>query len=836
VAATIAGTGAAANGQRRGVAPDAHLLIGKVLGDTGDGYESDVIKGMEWAASKAKIVSMSLGSPADDTADPDSDPVAKAADDLTAEYGTLFVVAAGNDGPGADTVESPGIAPAVLTVGAVDAGDKPADFSSRGGSLLKPDIAAPGVDTISARAAGTTLGSPVDALYTAASGTSMATPHVAGAAADLLQKHPDWAPARLKAALTSTAHAVTGSVYQVGAGRLDVGTAVTATVAADDSGVAFGRIAPGSTQVTKKLSWTNTGSSPVTLRLSATFADHAGHDSGAVRVPASVTVPAGGSASATLTLDPGRLSTAGYYTGAVTAQAGGVTLRTPLGAFAEPETHTLTLKATPLPDAPEGETSVVVFVLNLDDPNTFQAFPDFDESGVATVPVAAGRYVVLGVVEAGETNSDAVRIALAGTSEVNVDRDTTLSLDASKAEPVKIAAPGAAKMSDMLLQTERGTADGIWDFQVNNPALYSTPIDAPKTGTFDVYVGGRVSSDDGTKVYNLLHDLGSRVRAKIDYTADQKEFARIDERFHALGGDTTTPVTHGRRSVTPAGFLADQTFEDVAAGSARTDYVTATGGVRWQDEAGSANDTVGWLPQETVRAYSPGGVYAEDWMRQPIRPGPYSATGETASICAPQPVTRASGNIHVELVTLQDRIDGFDCTAGLIDDQIAQTMKLYAGDRLAGTSTQSHRDFSVPAEAGTYRLVYDVDASKVTPVSTHTSTTWTFRSKPGETRVPLMTIDYALPLDLLNHPNGDTATFTVARVKGAATATATGLKLWTSLDDGKTWAAADVSGTNGKYTAKLPQVTKNQAVSLRAQATDNGGGQIDQTIIRALTP
>jgi hypothetical protein len=222
-------------------------------------------------------------------------------------------------------------------------------------------------------------------------------------------------------------------------------------------------------------------------------------------------------------------------------------------------------------------------------------------------------------------------------------------------------------------------------------------------------------------------------------------------------------------------------------------------------------------------------------MRQPIRPGPYSATGETASECAPRPVTRASGNIHVELVTLQDRIDGFDCTPGLIDDQITQTMKLYAGDDLAGTGTHSYGDFGVPAKAGSYRLVYDVDASKFTPVSTKTSTTWTFRSKPGETRVPLLTVDYALPLDLLNHPNGDTATFTVARVKDAATATATGLKLWTSLDDGKTWTAAVVTGTNGKYTAKLPQVTKDQAVSLRVQATDNGGGQIDQTIIRAYT-
>jgi subtilisin family serine protease len=843
VAATIAGTGTAAHGERKGVAPDARLLIGKVLDNYGDGYESDVIKGMEWAASKAKIVNMSLGGFADNTADPDSDPVAKAADDLTAQYGTLFVVAAGNDGPDRDTVSSPGVAPAALTVGAVDAEDRPADFSSRGGSLLKPEIAAPGVATISARAAGTTLGTPVDANYTAASGTSMATPHVAGAAADLLQKHPDWTPARLKAALTSTTDPVAGGVQRVGAGRLDVGAAVAATVTADDSGVAFGRIAHGSTQtVTKKLSWTNTGSSPVTLRLSAAFTDHAGHDPGAVRVPASVTVPAGGSASATLTLDPSRLSTAGDYTGAVTAQAGGVTLRTALGAFAEPETHTLTLKATPYPGTPDGNAFPYVGVLNLDDPNTFRAVPDFDASGVATVPLAAGRYVVLGWIDSYATKWDVYRTTLVGSSEVDLDRDATLALDASKSEPVKIAAPGAPKMSDVMIDTERGTADGIWSLGVIanastiTPSVYSTPIDAPRTGTFDVYVGGRALSDDGTKVYDLLHNIGSRVPEKIDYTADPDEMARVDERFHARGGDTSALVFQKRYGVTPAGFLATEVEGRFAAGSARTDYVTATPGVRWLGEAGQQKgEDLGWTVQEAVRKYSAGSVSAEEWIRQPIRPGPYSATGEAFSGCAPRPVTRAPGNVHVELVVLQDRIDGFDCTVDLIDPQIDQTMKLYAGGSLAGTASRSYGDFTVPRAADTYRLVYDVDASKLTPVSTKTSTTWTFRSKPGETRVPLLTVDYALPLDLLNHPSGDTATFTVARVKGAATATATGLKLWTSLDDGKTWTSAAVTGTNGKYTAKLPQVTKSQAVSLRVQATDNGGGMIDQTIIRAYT-
>jgi subtilisin family serine protease len=123
---------------------------------------------------------MSLGGwePSDGT-----DPMSLALDALTAEHGTLFVVAAGNDGPFDGTVSSPAAAASALTVGAVDRGDALADFSSRGPLVntraAKPELVAPGVDIVAARAAGTSLGTVVDARYTSLSGTSMAAPHAA---------------------------------------------------------------------------------------------------------------------------------------------------------------------------------------------------------------------------------------------------------------------------------------------------------------------------------------------------------------------------------------------------------------------------------------------------------------------------------------------------------------------------------------------------------------------------------------------------------------------------------------------------------------------------------
>ncbi|MFI6757512.1 S8 family serine peptidase, partial [Micromonospora sp. NPDC050417] len=127
VASTVAGTGAASGGSRRGVAPGASLLVGKVLDDNGSGYESWIISGMEWAAAQgAAVVSMSLGG----TPGEGGDPLSEAVDRITAESDTLFVVAAGNEGTDY-SVGTPGTAASALTVGAVDRDESLAPFSSR---------------------------------------------------------------------------------------------------------------------------------------------------------------------------------------------------------------------------------------------------------------------------------------------------------------------------------------------------------------------------------------------------------------------------------------------------------------------------------------------------------------------------------------------------------------------------------------------------------------------------------------------------------------------------------------------------------------------------------
>ncbi|GDY52134.1 hypothetical protein SVIO_027570 [Streptomyces violaceusniger] len=296
VADTIVGSGAASDGKYKGVAPGAQLLVGKVLDDTGSGQESWIISGMEWAAnSGAKIVSMSLGG----TASGPSDVMSQTVDELSAATGTLFAIAAGNTGPSGKTIGTPGIADSALTVGAVDKSDNLASFSSRGPRTgdyaVKPEITAPGVSITAARAAGTSMGTPVNDYYTTASGTSMATPHVAGAAALVAEAHPDWTGQQIKADLASTAKTMTDATpFEQGDGRVDAVRAVEQGVFATPT-LSFGKFDDGDNDVvTKDITYTNTTDHAVELTVASSLTDLA-LGSGTVTVPANgtATVPVG---------------------------------------------------------------------------------------------------------------------------------------------------------------------------------------------------------------------------------------------------------------------------------------------------------------------------------------------------------------------------------------------------------------------------------------------------------------------------------------------------------------------------------------------------------------
>jgi subtilisin family serine protease len=225
VAGIVAGNGVASNGLYTGVAPEASIIAAKVLRGDGSGSMSDVMAGVDWAAQNgAQVINLSLG--ADENGD-GNDALSQICDAAVAR-GVVVCVAAGNAGPGPSTLGTPGCARDVITVGASDQSDNVAGFSSRGPTTdnrVKPDLCFPGVAIAACRAAGTSMGQTINDYYTAASGTSMATPHCAGACALLLQADPTRTPQAIKELLMGSAKDLQTDIYAQGSGRAQVNEA-----------------------------------------------------------------------------------------------------------------------------------------------------------------------------------------------------------------------------------------------------------------------------------------------------------------------------------------------------------------------------------------------------------------------------------------------------------------------------------------------------------------------------------------------------------------------------------------------------------------------------------
>lgn len=185
-AGVICGSARPAGGVRYGVAPQVSLIVGKVLGDDGRGWDDDIVNAMDWAVDEgARVISMSLGA-----AREVNQPFSALYEDLAQNFaqttpGVLIVAAAGNESqrPGrVNPVGNPAACPSIMSVAAVDEQNLVAWFSCAGMDAVGAvDIAGPGVDVVSAKPGGSTQ---------LMSGTSMATPHVAGLAALYLQKNP----------------------------------------------------------------------------------------------------------------------------------------------------------------------------------------------------------------------------------------------------------------------------------------------------------------------------------------------------------------------------------------------------------------------------------------------------------------------------------------------------------------------------------------------------------------------------------------------------------------------------------------------------------------------
>ncbi|GIG88335.1 S8 family serine peptidase [Plantactinospora endophytica] len=850
VASTIAGTGAASDGRNKGVAPGARLLDGKVCVVYGC-LDSWILAGMQWAVEQgASVVNISLGG----TDTPEVDPVEQAVQSLTERHGTLFVISAGNEGADA-TIGSPASAEAALTVGAVNRADELAWFSSRGPRLgdggLKPDLTAPGVDIVAANSRDASDG-PTGQPYVTMSGTSMATPHVAGAAAILAQRHPEWTAGALKATLMASARPRSGlSAYAQGAGRVDVARAVGQTVRADPPSVGFGlQMWPPTDDVpmAKTVTYHNRGSAPVTLALTAEGTGPDGRPAPAGMFTSSattVTVPAGGSAQVTLTADTRVGGPTGYYTGRLVGTADGLVVQTPFAIEREAESYPLTLVHTNR--AGKATDDYYTVLHRLDEPDGIGGYEPYDADGTVTIRLPKGRYALVSAVN--DRDGANRETSLLAQPALELTAATTVAVDGRRAKPVSATSPRPdATPLFFTVAAEIEIATGTGGIVVGGD---------PAGGTYTGLLGGGGTIVPGfvNRVYGMWERAGTTAEAPSPYqynlawyakgtmfdgfrgTVRPGELATVRARYDRGAYGDGVRLLVGEFPVMP-GF-SDSSLSrmvEFEAPFARTEYFNTEGGVRWakgvQELLRTDEDPFGRrvssLSAPPVTYWS-GTVTATRWNQAVFGP-----TFEGYPAGWPW-VARRGDELDVRVPLFGDGAGRSTWSAM----ESARFVLYRDGDRIAEADSLGAL-VEVPAAAADYRIEATATRGAPFALSTTVAGVWTFRSGhvPGDGPVPLplAAVRFSPELDQWNAaPAGRPFSIPVSvrPQPGAPAARTRSLTVDVSYDDGATWRPAQVVAPGGTGVARVAHPAAPGFVSLRATATDSAGNTVRQTVIRA---
>ncbi|MGV9311550.1 S8 family peptidase [Streptomyces sp. NPDC003691] len=818
VASTAAGTGAK-DPRFKGVAPGAALLNGKVLNDYGWGFQSGILAGIEWAAAQgADIVNMSLGGPDR----PGTGPTETLINRLSEQKGILFAVAAGNYGPDERSVDSPGSAEAALTVGAVDDNDTVADFSARGPRLgdqgIKPDVTAPGVGVTAAAAAGVPGQNPPG--YLGLSGTSMATPHAAGAAALLKQQHPDWTGARLKAALMSSAKPGTGSPYVQGAGRIAVDRAVTGSVFAETGSLSLGTQPwphDDDTPAVRKLTYRNAGAEDITLDLALTGATGPGGTPapdgfftlGAPRI----TVPAGGTAGVDITADT-RIAAGGDggYTAVVTASAGGTGLaRTPVVVDREAESYSLTVRAL----ARDGKPDPYAFVgiAGLTGAAAYQTFEADWSSGTATLRLPKGRYFLDHYTSVGGDETKGIDQVL--YPRLEMDRDRTVVLDARKARASRITVPDPrAKPNGAITAWGLEPSGYSMAFRTESPADLRTahagpaaaPGDRPWQGWMGMWQGG-------------AGDLA------VAHYRSPARFAPLTRHFRP---GEFSPVTLGLGASAPG-----KTSMAIVVSELPGDYGNGLGTTRNTPSRYSfqvaGSDPVRWsFVHEQLgagNAAEPESYHVTS-RHEPIHPGKAYRFALNTGVHGPR-IIRDLG-VYRDGESLWGMLPFYTDGGGHIGDAPYTTARttLHRDGKPVDEKADdliSDEALTMPAVPGRYTLASTVTRpAGITRVATRVEGRWTFDAAhaPSGARLPLSVVRFAPAVALdSTAPAGRFQTFPVTVEGSGAGGNLKALAVQVSYDGGKTWRKVPVK--QGKVTIANP--AKGKGLALRGRVTDRQG-------------
>ncbi|MCP3803488.1 S8 family serine peptidase [Allokutzneria sp. A3M-2-11 16] len=827
VASTIAGTGVKSGGAYRGVAPGARILDAKVLNRAGSGRDSWLLAGMQWAVEQgAKVVNLSLGTR--DT--PGTDPVEQAVATLTAEHGALFVVAAGNSGPDARTLDSPGTVEAALTVGAVERDEKVYARSSRGPApfdgAIKPDITAPGVGIAAAKAAHGTIGTPGADGYVALTGTSMATPHVAGAAALLAQRNPGWKADELKSTLTGSATPNPAlGLFDQGSGRLDIAKALTQTVTTTPSNLGFGVQRwphDDDKAVTKPVVYRNPGAVPVTvdLRVEATGPNGKPTPQGMFTLDRStVTVPARGEVTVQVTANTAIPGADGQYTGRLIATSTATTVSVPLAVDKEVESYDVTIDHI---DRAGASAPAFTDTIVNSTAERWQATGRPD--GKSTFRLPKGRYSAWSEVKSDDDMSLHLNPAL------EVAGATTVTVDARRAKPIVVGLPNAAARSKgvdvgftrhigqehhFVASVFRDDFSGIYTEQTG-PAIGAEELIGKVAGHW-AEPGPDGGFATSPRTYHLAWYEHGGISTGLQRQVRDSDLAAV----HADHASTSN-ARLGQKNVFSLPVRGECPVYmpplEVSLPSRRTEYYLAEGN-RWYATLTRPDLRDPEMSLEsTPTRYRPGESRQQRWNGAVVSPGLPSLIRDGDRLA-----------VHAPLFT-----DGAGHRGGPTASDRGTTTVYRDGTKLAEVPRPGAGDFTLPPQEAEYRVDTEV-TRPATTLSTKVSASWTFRSgHTGEQVVlPALAVRFAPKTDEFNRAPAATR-FTIPVIvdhtPGSPAGQLRDLAVDVSYDDGKTWQRAQLGNDQS---AEVNHPAGPGFVSLRVKATAADGTTFEQTTLRA---
>lgn len=525
VAGIIAGTGEASGGNLTGIAPNATIYNGRVLGENGYGSTSDIIAAIEWAADEdVDVISMSLGGTSRivRSNDPYTEAIQYAVDN-----GTPVVIAAGNS-YNRYTIGSPGVVEDAITVGSTDKTGELSSFSSRGptpiGYFLKPTVVAPGSDVESAAAPQAGYEEP----YTTMSGTSMATPVVSGVVALLIEEHPDWGPDRLKSTVTTTADPLeTGTPYDQGAGRVNATDALDAEIVVSEPVLDFGTLETGGNH-SRVVTVTNPTDENVTLNVSV---NGSSFDDTTVDTWTNVS---------TLDLRPGESTDIavtvnatvplGVYAGRLSFDEGEYT-----SIFGFSRGANVTVTKTPRTTGGDVSFDEVEIIYDTSDYQKEFSRTEYVQNGSVTFTVT--REGTYHVVSTGETETDADEPILVSQS-VTVDQpEQTVHLNESNAVPITLDTSELTNETGTLVNATLDVGIGI--SVGNDESFFSTTQNQAETRTFYVSNSSAITAEISGGF------VPANETANTTTVYDVPEWYAIGKRIQSVDGPTVLSVDPG---------------------------------------------------------------------------------------------------------------------------------------------------------------------------------------------------------------------------------------------------------------------------------------------------